>query len=203
MRKGAGHLFVITAPSGAGKTSIGRELEAQIEDIRYSVSHTTRPVRPGEVSGEDYHFVDEATFRAMIDRGEFVEWARIHGHYYGTSIFELERAKTERVDLLLDIEGEGARQIKSKFPEAVLVFILAPSYEELKSRLHERGQDSLEEIDRRMANARREISYLPEYDFIIVNDDFDVALLRLMSVVFAKRSERKAMWPHLPDEFRR
>lgn len=202
MNKGAGNLFVITAPSGAGKTSLGRELEQQVPDIRYSISHTTRPPRPHETEGVDYFFVDDAAFRAMIESGSLMEWAEIHGHYYGTSVSEVERAAKDGVDLILDIEGQGAGQVKAKYPRAVLVFIVAPSFEDMRSRLYERDQDTPEEIERRLANARRELTYLPQFDYVIVNDDFDMAIVRLMSVVFAKRSEREAMLPHLPPDYR-
>jgi len=202
MLKGNGRLFVVTAPSGAGKTSLCRELTKQVKSLRFSISYTTRPSRGQEKQGRDYHFVDRATFKAMIDAGKFAEWAEIHGNFYGTSFETLEQAKSDEVDLLLDIEGRGAMQIRKKRPDAVLVFITTLTLEDLRSRLYGRHADNPDEIERRLNNAKKEIAYLPKYDYIVINDVFDEALLNFMSIVYAERSRRDAVLPVLPEEFR-
>jgi guanylate kinase len=202
MVKGHGKLFVVSAPSGAGKTSLCRELIEQVDNIRFSVSHTTRTPRPNEVDAHDYHFIERKTFLEMVERKEFLEWAEVHGNLYGTSLDEWKRAKNDGADLLLDIEGVGAMQAKSSFPDAILVFIITPNLEELRLRLYGRHSDSEEEIERRFANAKKEISYLPKYDYIVINKDFDMALLGLMSIVYAERSRREVVIPSLPEEFK-
>jgi guanylate kinase len=202
MHKGHGRLFVVTAPSGAGKTSLCRELIEQVSGLRFSISHTTRPPRPSEQTGQDYHFVDRPAFQAMIDKGQFAEWAEIHGNFYGTSVEEVEKAASEQFDLLLDIEGAGAMQVRAKWPESILIFVTTPTLEDLRTRLYGRHADSPVEIERRLANAKKEIAYLPEYDYVIVNKDFDEALLCLMSVIYAERSRREHVVPRLPEEFK-
>ena len=202
MRKGKGRLFVVSAPSGAGKTTLCRDLIEQVKGLRYSVSHTTRPPRKYEEEGRDYYFVDDQTFQEMLDEGKLGEWARIHGHNYGTSVEEFARAKRDGVDLILDIEGYGASQIRDKWPESVLIFVTTRNLEVLRTRLHERGENTREEIERRLANVRREITYLPQYDYIIINEDFDEAVLGLVSIIYAERSRRDYVISELPEEFR-
>jgi guanylate kinase len=201
MHTGRGRLFVVTAPSGAGKTSLCRELVEQVRGLRFSISHTTRPLRGEEKSGHDYYFVDGPGFQKMIAEDKFAEWAEIHGNYYGTSLEEVDRAAADHVDLLLDIEGKGAMQIRSRRPDSTLIFVTTPTLEDLRTRLYGRHADSPDEIERRLANAKKEIAYLPEYDYIIINNDFDEALLCLMSIIYAERSRTKYAKELLPEEF--
>jgi len=182
-----GLVLVISAPSGAGKSTLIRRLREAMPGLGYSVSHTTRPPRPGERDGVEYHFVDRATFEAMRDGGEFAEWAEVHGNLYGTALTELRTAAEAGQDLVLDIDVQGALQVAQRLPHAVLVFVLPPSWEELRRRLVERGQDSPEVIERRLANARREVSVAPRYDYVVVNDDVDRCLGELVAVVRAER----------------
>ena len=182
-----GTLFIVSAPSGAGKTSLLKALLEKEPRVRVSVSHTTREMRPGETDGVDYHFVDAETFSRMIGEGAFLEHARVFDNFYGTS----ERAVRDRLatgrDVVLEIDWQGARQVRRRFPEAVSIFILPPTQDALRQRLQGRGQDSDEVIERRMRDARSEMEHYPEYDFIIINDLFDQALLELQAVVTAQR----------------
>jgi len=202
MQQGAANLFVVTAPSGAGKTTLCNELIRRVPKIRYAVSHTTRKARDNEVDGENYHFVAESTFKKMIDEGRFFEWTVIHENLYGTSIDEYKRAQKEGVDLLLEIEGNGAMQVKSKHADAVLIYIVAPAMDDLRTRLNSRGKDSPEEIERRLRHAKKEMTFLPNFEYVIINDDFEEALLRLTSIVYAWRSLRETMMPQLSDEYK-
>ncbi|GBG13969.1 guanylate kinase [Novimethylophilus kurashikiensis] len=182
-----GNLFIVTAPSGAGKTSLVRKLLQTDPHVKLSISYTTRPPRPGEQDGVDYHFVDKAEFLRMLEAGEFLESAEVHGSYYGTSQRWVQGVLQEGEDLLLEIDWQGAEQVRNLFPYAVSVFILPPSQEELSKRLHGRGQDSAEVIARRLANAREEISHVAEFEYVIINDQFDEALRDLQAIVRAKR----------------
>jgi guanylate kinase len=202
MQQGAANLFVVTAPSGAGKTTLCNELIRRVPNIRYAVSHTTRKARDNEADGKNYHFVAESTFKEMIAQGRFFEWAVIHGNHYGTSIDEYEKAQKQGVDLLLEIEGEGAMQVKNKHADAVLTYIVAPTPDDLKKRLNSRGKDSPEEIERRLLHAKKEMAFLPNFQYVIINDDLEDALLRLTSIVYAWRSLRKTMMPQLSDEYK-
>lgn len=181
-------LFIISAPSGAGKTTLARGLNDALPDTAFSVSHTTRPQRRNEVHGVDYYFVSEREFREMVDRDEFLEYARVFGNWYGTSkaaVRELmERGKT----VLLDIDWQGARKVRSRMPDCGSIFILPPSMAELERRLRSRGQDSDEVIRQRMEQARDEIRHAEEYDFEVVNDDFDRALRELCAIVSGERT---------------
>lgn len=182
-----GVLFVVAAPSGAGKTSLVKALLQKDPAIRLSVSYTTRPPRPGETNGTDYHFVTVETFRHMAARGEFLESAEVYGNHYGTSQAWIAGEIAAGHDILLEIDWQGAAQVKKCFPDAVTLFILPPSVEALRQRLSNRGQDSAEVIEKRMAAARDDISHAGEFEYIIVNDDFDQALLDFMAVVRAAR----------------
>lgn len=182
-----GVLFVVAAPSGAGKTSLVKALLQKDAAIRLSVSYTTRAPRPGEVNGVDYHFVSVEEFRQMAARGEFLESAEVYGNYYGTSQAWIAGEIAAGRDILLEIDWQGAAQVRRHFPEAVTLFILPPSIEALRQRLSSRGQDSHEIIEKRMAAARDDISHAGEFEYIIVNDDFDQALLDFMAVVRASR----------------
>ena len=183
----AGNLYVVVAPSGAGKTTLVRLLLEQEAGVSLSVSFTTRPPRPGEQDGRDYHFVDAAAFQAMIARQEFLEWAEVHGNLYGTSKTWISERLGSGSDVLLEIDWQGARQVRSVFPGAIGIFILPPSLEELTRRLTGRGTDSAETIARRLAAAEAEIRHAGEFDYVIINDVLEQALDDLRAVVRASR----------------
>lgn len=183
----AGTLYIISAPSGAGKTSLVRELVDSMADIRVSVSHTTRPVRPGEKDGVNYHFTIPPTFERMIEDDIFLEHALVFGNYYGTSRDWVEQQLREGIDVILEIDWQGAQQVRAKMPASVGVFILPPSKAVLESRLRGRAQDSDEVIARRLSEAVTEMSHYAEYDYVVVNDDFDTALADLRAIVRARR----------------
>ena len=176
-------LYVVSAPSGGGKTSLVNALLERDPHVALSVSHTTRPPRPGERDGVHYYFVDEAAFEALAADGAFLEHARVFDHRYGTGRESVERQLADGLDVLLDIDWQGARQIRASFPAARTIFILPPSLNELRRRLVGRGQDSDAVIERRMRAARDEISHAGEFDFLIVNDDFEEALADLHAVI--------------------
>jgi len=180
-------LFMVVAPSGAGKSSLVNALLARDRAISLSVSCTTRPPRPGEVDGREYHFIDMAEFQRRKTRGEFLESAEVHGNFYATSRSEIEIRLAAGTDVLLEIDWQGARQIKVHFPKAVGIFILPPSIDALDERLHKRGQDSPSVIKRRLLADGSEIARAPEFDYIIINEDFEVALAQLNAVVTATR----------------
>ena len=182
-----GDLFVISAPSGAGKSTLCHRLIEETPGVSFSVSHTTRSPRKGEVNGVDYHFVTEDEFMAIARAGGFLEWARVHGNCYGTSRDAVMEMLEDGKDVLLDIDVQGAMQVRRLIPEAVLVFILPPSPEELERRLRNRGTDSDETIRLRLQNAKREVRSAKEYDFIVINDDLIRAAGDLQSIVLARR----------------
>ena len=196
-----GNLFVVAAPSGAGKSSLVKALLELDAHLAVSVSHTTRPPRGQEVDGREYHFVDEPTFRAMIQRGEFVEWAEVHGHLYGTSRPAIEQRLAAGDDVVLEIDWQGALQIKRLFPHAVLIFILPPSWDELRLRLERRGEDDAETIEQRMANARIEVSKAVQFDFVIINALFETALFDLKAIVHSQRLKYAALQRARPAIF--
>ena len=197
-----GSLFVVSAPSGAGKTTLVRLLLEADSQVRLSVSYTTRAPRPGETDGVAYHFVDEPTFRTMRDHGEFVEWAEVHGNFYGTSRSWLESQMREGQDVLLEIDWQGARQVRSLFSEAVGIFVLPPSTAELERRLRGRGQDSDAVIARRVAAAKGEMEHVGEFDFAIINNDLQVALEELKAAVKASRLRFPRQRARNPEVFR-
>ncbi|MBI2784693.1 MAG: guanylate kinase [Porticoccaceae bacterium] len=182
-----GTLFTVSAPSGAGKTSLLAELVNRLPDIRVSVSHTTRAMRPGERNGIDYHFVTEPEFIAMLERVEFLEHARVFGNLYGTSQHWVEEQLNSGTDVVLEIDWQGAIQVRRLLPDCVRVFILPPSIDTLMTRLTSRRQDQPEVIQQRLAQAREEISHYVEADYLIVNDQFDTALDELLAVVKSQR----------------
>lgn len=184
---GFGTLYIISAPSGAGKTSLVRELRAQCGGLAVSVSHTTRSQRPGEVDGRDYFFISRDDFGRMVDGGEFLEHAQVFDNFYGTARSTVEASLARGEDVILEIDWQGARQIRSLIPECVSIFILPPSLTELEARLSGRGQDQPETIARRMADAISEISHYKEYDYLIINDEFEEALGQLRSILNANR----------------
>ncbi|MCE5182740.1 MAG: guanylate kinase [Betaproteobacteria bacterium] len=182
-----GNLFIVTAPSGAGKTSLVRALLENDSKIKLSISHTTRPPRPGEEDGKDYHFVTEPQFLEMLERGDFLESAQVYGNRYGTSQPWIENAMHSGTDILLEIDWQGAAQVRKIFPQAKGIFILPPSLESLLARLKGRGQDSDEVIARRLAAAREDIRHVEEFDYVIINDVFETALQDLIAVIRAQR----------------
>jgi guanylate kinase len=184
-----GQLFVITAPSGAGKTSLINALLEDEPGLKLSTSYTTRQPRPGERNGREYHFVDEPTFLAMRERGEFLESAEVHGNRYGTSRKVIAETLERGEDLILEIDWQGARQVKSLYPDCIGIFVLPPSTEELERRLRSRGQDADAVIRQRLANARAELAHAGEFEYAIINKDFNIARQELASIV---RKERRA-----------
>lgn len=184
------NLYVVAAPSGGGKTSLINALLERDERISLSVSHTTRPPRPGEMDGVHYYFVDDEAFQNLAAQGAFLEHARVYGHCYGTGRQTVEARLEAGYDVMLDIDWQGAQQIKSSFPRCCSIFILPPSLEVLHSRLSHRGQDSAAVIDRRMRQARGEIAHCTEFDFLVINDDFAAALEDLHSIVRRRRPVR-------------
>ncbi|MCW7754184.1 guanylate kinase [Desulfobotulus sp. H1] len=182
-----GRLFVVSAPSGTGKTTLCTALRERFPDLSYSISYTTRSPRKGEKDGRDYFFISLEEFRAGIDQGRWVEWAEVHGNYYGTSAFALEKTLSSGGDLLLEIDVQGMRQILERFPEAVTIFILPPSVASLRERLFKRGTDASEVIERRIADAILEIARKDAYRYRIVNDDFERARDALLFLIDACR----------------
>ena len=194
-----GTLVVVSAPSGAGKTTLCREVRLCLPDLAYSVSYTTRPPRPGEVDGRDFHFVTQPAFEALRTAGALAEWAQVHGNLYGTHAGTLERALAEGRDILLDIDTQGARQLRARYPTAVLVFIIAPSMAELEQRLRERRSDPEREIRRRLDRAREEVPLWREYDYLIVNRDVKEATEHLAAVIQAERCRTNRLSLAMPD----
>jgi guanylate kinase len=182
-----GSLFVICAPSGAGKTTLVKALLEREPLVRLSVSHTTRVMRPGEQEGRDYHFIPRAAFEQMIGRGEFLESAEVHGNLYGTSQAWIREQRARGADIVLEIDWQGAQQVRRLIPDAISVFILPPSLEALRQRLTDRRQDSPEVIERRLLAARGEIAHVDEFDYVIINLDFSEAVADLVAVVRSAR----------------
>ena len=196
-----GNLFAVAAPSGAGKSSLVKALLELDSHLTLSISHTTRKPRGQDQHGREYHFVDETTFRSMVEAGQFVEWAEVHGHLYGTSRGAIEDRITGGQDVVLEIDWQGALQIKQLFPEAILIFILPPSWDELLQRLTRRGEDGPEVIAIRMANARLEVSKARHFDFVIINALFETALFDLKAIVHSQRLKYAAQRRSRPAVF--
>lgn len=192
-----GDLYILSAPSGAGKSTLIRRVFADHSDIAeglaFCVSHTTRPARSGEIHGRDYYFVDAEEFGVMTEAGEFLEWAQVHGHLKGTSRSEVARLRSQGLDVLLEIDVQGAAQVRTLQPDAVSIFILPPSYPELEARLRGRGSDSEAQIERRLSDARFEIRGAGDYDYVIVNRDLIPACRALASTLRARRFQRNRM----------
>lgn len=186
-----GNLFIISAPSGAGKSTLINALLKQHADMQLSVSHTTRLPRPGESNGVQYHFTDVPTFKQLIAQDQFIEWAEVFGNYYGTSKAALADKLAKGIDVFLDIDWQGARQIKQQLPFVTSIFILPPSVEALEQRLNQRGQDSAEVIAGRMAKAQDEISHADEYDYWVVNDDLELALQQFSGIIQTQRLKQQ------------
>ena len=188
-----GNVYVVAAPSGAGKSSLVKALMELDAAVRPSVSHTTRPPRGQEKDGREYHFVSDAAFDALIQNEAFLEWATVHGHRYGTSRESIEQRIAQGADVVLEIEYQGALQIKKIFANAVLIFIFPPNWDELRSRLQNRGEDSLDVIETRLKNAAHEMSQAPKFDFVIINELFERALFDLKAIVHSQRLKYKAL----------
>ena len=197
-----GNLFVVAAPSGAGKSSLVKSLLELDSHLVVSISHTTRKPRGQEQDGREYHFIDESTFRSMVDAGEFFEWAEVHGNLYGTSRTEVRTRVAGGQDVVLEIDWQGALQIKKLFPNAVLIFILPPSYEELAQRLNRRGEDHPEVIEQRLMNARHEVAQAKHFDFVIINALFETAVFDLKTVVHSQRLKYASQLRSKPAVFK-
>jgi guanylate kinase len=196
-----GNVYVVAAPSGAGKSSLVKALMELDAAVRPSVSHTTRPPRGQEKDGREYHFVSDEAFDALIQQEAFLEWATVHGHRYGTSRDSIEQRIAQGADVVLEIDYQGALQIKKIFANAVLIFILPPSWDELRSRLQNRGEDSLDVIETRLKNAAHEMSQAPKFDFVIINELFERAVFDLKAVVHAQRLKYSAQRRARADVF--
>ncbi|MCW8926133.1 MAG: guanylate kinase [Xanthomonadales bacterium] len=195
-----GQLYIVAAPSGGGKTSLIRSLLQRDEELSLSISHTTRPARPGETDGQHYHFVSVPEFEKMIEAGSFVEHARVFDHLYGTSYTAVVTQLEKGHDVLLDIDWQGARQVSAAFPDSCSIFVIPPSLEILRERLTRRAQDSASVIERRMRDARSEISHWDEFDHVVINDDFDTALEELLNII----NDHRQQTPHpVNDDSRR
>lgn len=185
-----GSLFIIAAPSGGGKTSLVNALLKDDPRLVLSVSHTTRAARPGEVDGQHYHFVSEADYEQMVNNGDFMEHARVFDHYYGTNRNSVALQLEQGCDVILEIDWQGARQVRKVFPQCCPIFIIPPSLEDLRKRLTGRGQDSAKVIQRRMRDAQAEISHWAEFDYLVVNDKFDTALAELRAIINDYRKQK-------------
>lgn len=197
--KSQGLLFIISAPSGAGKTTLCKEVVDILPNLRHSVSYTTRLPRPGEVHGREYFFITPVEFEKMISAGEFAEWAEVHGNLYGTAIQTLEKFRADGIDVILDIDCQGARQLKERYREGVFIFILPPSFHELRRRLDLRNSESADVKERRLKNAAEEIKESAWYDYIVVNDVYSKAVEELKSVLIAEHCRRSRLFGQLED----
>ena len=186
MKKRRGNLFIVSAPSGAGKTSLCQKLTDVVPNIKHAVSYTTRPPRKGETKDRDYTFISEGEFREMIANGDFAEWAKVHGHLYGTSKKRIEELREAAIDVILDIDTQGAKEIRAHYRDGVYIFVLPPSMDALRERLEKRMSNSPEEINLRMKRAFDEIRDYKFYDYVIVNNDFSEALTELTAIVLAE-----------------
>jgi guanylate kinase len=196
-----GLLFIVAAPSGAGKTTLVRQLLAREPGICLSISYTTRAPRPGEENGREYHFVDSAHFEAMIAANDFLEWARVHDHYYGTSRSWIEAKRAAGQDVLLEIDWQGAAQVRKIFPDAIGIFVLPPSMNVLAQRLTDRGTDNAEVICRRLAAAKEEIGHVDAFDYVIINDDLQTATEDFAAIARASRLALAAQRLRYPSLF--
>jgi len=194
-----GQLFVLSGPSGVGKSSLREQVRKEFPQLAYSISYTTRPPRHEESEGKDYHFVSEDTFFAMREAGAFLEWALVHGNYYGTSADQLEKQLNEYGDVLLEIDVQGARQVKARFPQACFIFVLPPDRETLEKRLLKRGSEKGEEREARLENAMGELLEAFWYDYLIINDALDEAVEALKAVILAAPYRRQVVLPRVKD----
>jgi len=196
-----GHLFVISAPSGAGKTSLVKAIMQQATQLQTSVSYTTRPMREGEVDGKDYHFIEKETFIKMRDANDFLEYAEVFGNFYGTSKSWLSDTLAKGDDVILEIDWQGAEQVRKAFPDSTGIFIVPPSRAILLERLEGRGTDKKEVIQRRTAEAITEMSHYPEFDYLVINDNFDIALMEIQSIIQCFRLKTARQYEKQPQVF--
>jgi guanylate kinase len=196
-----GQLFIISAPSGAGKSTILTAVKKRVSGLGYSISHTTRKPRGDERNGVDYHFVDDRTFTKMINEGAFVEWAKVYDNFYGTSSSNLQDQTSSGLDVLMDVDIQGGQNIKDRFPDSVLIFLLPPSLEELERRLRERGTDNEPVIRARMESAADDIKNCTWYDYIIVNDKLEKAIDETQSIIMSKRCVTDRQLPEVKKLF--
>lgn len=194
-----GTLYIVSAPSGAGKTSLITAMLKTVQGIEVSVSHTTRPMRDGEINGKHYHFVDKETFEEGINSNLFLEHANVFGNYYGTSHTAINEQLSQGIDVILEIDWQGAQQIRKLAPNTRSIFILPPSISELESRLVKRNQDTADVIAGRVAQAKEDVTHYDEYDHIIINNDFDTALIDLNSIFICQRTQREKLEQREPD----
>jgi guanylate kinase len=199
-KRSRGRLFIVSAPSGAGKTTLCRSVVASLPHLKFSVSYTTRQPRPGETPGADYSFINRGDFQSMIDRGEFIEWAEVHGERYGTSRQRLHEMIRSGYDVILDIDTQGAMQIKEKHSEGTYVFVMPPSMEVLRQRLRSRMTDSLQEIDKRLNRSVAEIKTYPAYDYVIINDTLNKAVREFEAIILSYRARTEMINPLWVEE---
>jgi guanylate kinase len=197
-----GQVFVFSAPSGTGKSTIAEALMERFDRLAYSISHTSRPPRGAEQDGIDYHFVTESDFREMIQKNAFLEWAKVHDHLYGTAFDAVKAQMSAGSDILMDVDVQGGRSVKKQFPESVLIFLLPPSLEILRKRLSDRGTDEPKVIEKRMARASEEIKHCSRYDYIVINDDLEKAVLEAQSIVVSARCRRACRMAWVNSHFR-
>ncbi len=188
-----GNIIILSAPSGTGKTTILKKIMPELGPISFSISHTTREPRTGEENGVDYHFVTTNEFLRLKDQGDFIEWAEVHGNYYGTSIQSVLRLQSEGQDVVLDIDIQGAQQVRDKLPESSSIFIIPPSWEEQERRLRTRGTDDNETITLRLNNAKQELRDIDLYDFVVVNDTIDEAADMLKAIILSLRAQQRRL----------
>lgn len=199
MKQRRNNVFLISAPSGAGKSSLIQLLLAEIPSLFFSISHTTRPPRPGEKDGVEYYFVSHGRFEEMIEANQFLEWAYVHSHYYGTSVQMVHKAEEQHKDLLLDVDIQGHQKVRKVLEGVTGIFVLPPSYEALKERLEQRGKDTPEQIGRRMENARVEIQHYRDYEYVVINDDLQAAFESLVSIIRSQQSRRENLQDRIEE----
>ena len=188
-----GNIIILSAPSGTGKTTILKKVMPELGPISFSISHTTRSPRTGEQNGVDYHFVNKDEFLRLKDQGDFIEWAEVHGNYYGTSMPSILQLQAKGQDVVLDIDIQGARQVRTKLPKASSIFIIPPSWEEQEKRLRGRGTDDDETIKLRLNNAKEELSDIDLYDYVVVNDTIDEAAMMFKSIILTLRAKQRRL----------